>query len=398
MESSAGSSVPSPDQPQSVRVLGLMSGTSLDGVDAALLEVDGSSPEAFSWRLLAFHTEAYGPEEREVTRRAIEEGDASALAGLHVRLAERFATVALACCAEGGVKPEDVAAIGSHGQTVWHDPPEPDRRGATLQLGDPATIAERTGIPVVSDFRSRDVAAGGHGAPLVAWPDQLLLSSPHRPRAVQNLGGMANVTWLPTASGAPPVAFDTGPGVVLIDTATELATGGARSFDVGGALAAAGRVDDEMLGQLMRHPFIRKSPPKSTGRETFGSDFVRAVVASRNPRDDRDWANIVATMTAFTAVSIADAYRRWLLPRGLDEVFLAGGGARNPELVRSIASELAPLPVRDLSELGLDPDAREAVCFAVLAWAHLCGIPSNVPDSTGAAGSRVLGSHTPGRG
>ena len=390
--------MPSPDDRQTVRVLGLMSGTSLDGVDAALLDVGGASAEGFAWRLVAFHTETYEGAERKAIREAIEHGDAAALARLHVQLGERFAEAALTCCAEAGVEPTDVSAIGSHGQTVWHHPPQPDKRGATLQLGDPATIAERTGVPVISDFRARDVAAGGHGAPLVPWPDQLLLSSPGRARAIQNLGGMANVTWLPAASGAAPVAFDTGPGVVLIDTATELATGGERSFDADGALAAAGRVDDGLLGELMRHPFIHRSPPKSTGREMFGSDFVRAVVESKSPEADRDWADIVATMTAFTAVSIADAYRRWLLPRGVDEVFLAGGGARNPVLARAIASELAPLPVHDLSELGLDPDAREAACFAVLAWAHLHGIPSNAPDATGAAGPRVLGSLTPGRG
>lgn len=377
----------------------MMSGTSLDGVDAALLEVDGTTPGTFSWRLLGFHSESYLPEERDSIRRAIEGGGPAELARLHAVLGERFARCALAGCARAGVDPGSVAAIGSHGQTVWHDPPSGGARGATLQLGDPATIAEITGIPVVSDFRTRDVAAGGHGAPLVPWPDRLLFSAPARPRALQNLGGMANVTWLPAASGTEPVlAFDTGPGVALIDTAAELATGGRRTFDADGELAAAGRVDEDRLEQLLQHPFLRRRPPRSTGREVFGSAFVAGLIEDRAPRSHRDWADLVATLTAFTAASVADAYRRWVVPRGVSEVLLAGGGALNPVLAGMIAERLAPVPVRDLSVLGLDPEAREAACFAVLAWAHLHGLPANAPDSTGASGGRVLGSLTPGRG
>ncbi len=395
-----------PDAPQAhlrrvtapvMKVLGMMSGTSLDGVDAALLEVGGTTPKAFSWRLLGFHSERYRSEERDSIRRAIESGGAAELARLHAVLGERFARCALAGCARAGVDPRSVAAIGSHGQTVWHDPPSKEGRGATLQLGDPATIAEITGIPVVSDFRTRDVAAGGHGAPLVPWPDRLLFSASDRPRALQNLGGMANVTWLRAASGDEPVlAFDTGPGVALIDTAAELATGGRRTFDADGELGAAGEVDADLLEELLDHPFLRRQPPKSTGREVFGTAFVQRLVARREPVTQRDWADLVATLTAFTAASVADAYRRWVLPRGVSEVLLAGGGALNPVLAGMIADRLAPVPVRDLSELGLDPEAREAACFAVLAWAHLRGLPANAPEATGASGARVLGSLTPG--
>ncbi len=375
----------------------MMSGTSLDGVDAALLEVGGTTPGTFSWQLLGFHSESYLPEERDSIRRAIEGGGPAELARLHAVLGERFARCALAGCARAGVDPESVAAIGSHGQTVWHDPPFGDGRGATLQLGDPATIAEITGIPVVSDFRTRDVAAGGHGAPLVPWPDRLLFSAPDRPRALQNLGGMANVTWLPAASeGEPVLAFDTGPGVALIDTAAELATDGRRTFDADGELAAAGQVDEELLEQLLQHPFLHRPPPRSTGREVFGSAFVERLVERWAPRTSRDWAGLVATLTAFTAASVAEAFRRWVLPRGVSEVLLAGGGALNPVLAEMISDRLAPVPVRGLSALGLDPEAREAACFAVLAWAHLRGLPANSPESTGASGHRVLGSLTPG--
>lgn len=375
----------------------MMSGTSLDGVDAALLEVGGTTPATFSWRLLGFHGESYSPEERDSIRRAIEGGGAAELARLHAVLGERFARCALAACARAGVDPGSIAAIGSHGQTVWHDPPSGGRRGATLQLGDPATLAEITGIPVVSDFRTRDVAAGGHGAPLVPWPDRLLFSAPDRPRALQNLGGMANVTWLPAASdGEPVLAFDTGPGVALIDAAAELATDGRRTFDADGELAAAGEVDDDLLQRLLRHPFLHHPPPKSTGREVFGGAFVEGLAQRRAPRTKRDWADVVATLTAFTAASVAEAHRRWVLPRGVSEVLLAGGGALNPVLAGMIADRLAPVPVRDLSVLGVDPEAREAACFAVLAWAHLRGLPANAPDATGASGPRVLGSLTPG--
>ncbi|MXW34622.1 MAG: anhydro-N-acetylmuramic acid kinase, partial [Chloroflexi bacterium] len=187
-----------------------------------------------------------------------------------------------------------------------------------------------------------------------------------------------------------------GPGVALIDTAAELATDGRRTFDADGELAAAGQVDEELLEQLLQHPFLLRPPPKSTGREVFGSAFVERLVERRVPRTSRNWAGLVATLTAFTAASVAEACRRWVLPRGVSEVLLAGGGALNPVLARMIADRLAPVPVRDLSVLGLDPEAREAACFAVLAWAHLRGLPANSPASTGASGRRVLGSLTPG--
>jgi anhydro-N-acetylmuramic acid kinase len=290
-----------------------------------------------------------------------------------------------------------VGAVGSHGQTVWHRPPSAERRGATLQLGDPATIAERTGRPVVSDFRTRDMAAGGQGAPLVPWVDRLLFSAPGGPRALQNIGGIANVTRVPPKGSAGPVfAFDTGPGNALIDAAVELATDGRLTFDRDGRLAARGEVDGELLAELLRHPYFAAEPPKSTGREEFGRPFVARLVEAIQPEGDRDWLDLVATLTELTARSIADAYGRWVIPRGVDEVVVTGGGARNPTLMGRLRALLEPLPVVDASALGIDPDAKEAVAFALLAWAHLRGIPANVPEATGAAGPRVLGSLTPG--
>jgi anhydro-N-acetylmuramic acid kinase len=380
-----------------VLIVGLMSGTSLDGVDAALLEVEGETIEEIGWKLVHWRTEPYTAERRTAIHDALLSGSASALCALHAELGEWFAAATLAVCEEAGVPIDRVAAIGSHGQTVWHRPPDDGRRGATLQLGDAATIAERTGRPVVSDFRTRDVAAGGHGAPLVPWVDQVLHSLPDRARALQNLGGIGNVTCLPPrGSGSDVLAFDTGPGNALIDAVVEISSGGRLTYDADGRLAARGQVDESLLAELLAHPFFAMEPPKSTGREAFGMPFVRRLVERLAPEGDEEWLDLVATMTELTARSVADAYRRWVLPRGVDEVVVSGGGARNPTLMRRIGALLDPLPVRDGSVLGIDPEAKEAVAFAVLGWAHLKGIAANLPSATGAAGPRVLGSFTPG--
>jgi anhydro-N-acetylmuramic acid kinase len=381
-----------------MRIVGLMSGTSLDGVDAALVEVSGESDEDVGIRVVHWLTLAYGEERRRAIHDAIVAGTADALCGLHADLGEWLAEAALKVCEEAGVRTSSIDAIGSHGQTVWHRPPADGRRGATLQLGDAATIAERTGVAVVSDFRTRDVAAGGHGAPLVPWVDRVLFSVEGRARALQNLGGIGNLTRVPPkGSGEEVFAFDTGPANALIDAAVEIATGGRHTFDRDGRLAARGTVDEALLAELLRHPYFAAPPPKSTGREEFGRPFVERLVEAAAPEDDQEWMDLVATLTELTARTVADAYRRWVVPRGLDEVVLTGGGARNPTLVARIRELLAPLPVVDGSALGVDPEAKEAVAFALLAWAHLRGIPSNVPAATGASGPRVLGSYTPGR-
>jgi anhydro-N-acetylmuramic acid kinase len=227
--------------------------------------------------------------------------------------------------------------------------------------------------------------------------DRLLFSLPDRARALQNIGGIGNVTWVPPRGSAEAsLAFDTGPGNALMDTAVEIATGGRMNFDRDGKLGAQGEVDETLLADLLRHPYFAAEPPKSTGREEFGRPFVERLVAATAPEGDRDWLDLVATLTELTARSIADAYRRWIIPRGVEQVVLTGGGARNPTLVRRIRSLLDPLEVVGGEVLGLDPECKEAVAFAVLAWAHLRGIPANVPTATGAAGPRVLGSFTPG--
>jgi anhydro-N-acetylmuramic acid kinase len=281
---------------------------------------------------------------------------------------------------------------------VWHQPPTPVERGATLQLGCPSTIAERTGISVVSDLRARDMAAGGQGAPLVPWVDRLLFAGRDSTRVLQNIGGMANLTLVPPrGSDGAGLAFDTGPGNALIDAAVELATRGADCYDRDGGWASMGHVDEALLAELMAHEYFRLEPPKSTGREVFGRAMVQSVVAARTLETPQQWADLIATLTTFTVRSISDALRQWVLPLGVDEVVVTGGGARNPCIMDGLREALAPLPIHGGDRIGLDPDAKEAVAFAALAWAHVRGIPANVPDATGAAGPRVLGSLTPGR-
>lgn len=414
-----------------MRVVGLMSGTSLDGIDAVLVEIrdgdravvepgasggsrtpSGPGPagsrapvdpglrpdsRAIEWSVVAFETIAYEPARRAAIHDAIERGSPGTLAQLHADLGEWLADAALSLCRSAGVDPAEVDAVGSHGQTVWHHPPdEGSSRGHTLQLGDPATIAERTGIRVVSDFRSRDMAAGGEGAPLVPWVDRLLFSA-DRVRVLQNIGGMANATRVPArGSDEAIVAFDTGPGNAIIDAAMELATDGARRYDANGEWALRGRVDGALLEELLADPYFRRPPPKSTGRERFGRDYVARLVAARAPGDRDAWAGLVATLTALVARSIADAVSRWAAPGQAGEMVVTGGGAENPVLMKWLGAELAPVPVHHGSVLDIDPAAKEAIAFAVLAWAHLTGRPANIPAVTGAAGPRVLGSLTPG--
>ncbi|MFP4623318.1 MAG: anhydro-N-acetylmuramic acid kinase [Gemmatimonadota bacterium] len=380
-----------------MRVVGLMSGTSLDGIDAALVEIGGGDPDAPDWRLLAFETMPFGSDRRGEIHDTILQGSAGSLARLHARLGEWLAEAVLQLCRSAGVSLPSIDLIGSHGQTVWHQPTGDGGRGATLQLGDPATVAERTGIPVVSDFRSRDVAAGGEGAPLVPWVDRLLFATDHV-RVLQNIGGMANLTRVPPrGSDDPLVAFDTGPGNALIDAAVELATNGAQCFDRDGAWARRGTVDDDLVAELLGDPFFRRPPPKSTGRETFGRGYVQTLVGQVLPTDRAAWADLIATLTAFTARSIADAVARWIRTEPGGELIVTGGGARNGALMGMLREAVAPLPVATGEVLGMDPGAKEAVAFAVLAWAHAARRPGNVPSVTGAAGPRILGSYTPGR-
>lgn len=370
-----------------------MSGTSLDGVDAALVQVEEEGGR-FGARVEAFNSTPYEPEQREAIRVALE-GGAKELCLLNARLGEWFAVATLRLLEEAGITAGDVAAVGSHGQTVWHEPPATGSQGATLQLGEPAVIAERVGVPVVSDFRARDMAAGGEGAPLVPLVDRLLFSIEDGWRAMQNIGGMANVSLLPPEGWDVDVlAFDTGPGVAVIDAVVEILSEGAERYDTDGRRAAAGSVSQDLMGLLLEDPYFQQRPPKSTGRERYGYAYARELIRRGREMGLGD-GDLVATATALTARTIADGYRLAEPAETPEDCIVSGGGARNPTLMQMLAEQLAPLPVTDLSALGWDPDAKEAVAFAILAHLFQTGRPGNLPSVTGARGPRLLGKLTP---
>ena len=378
--------------------VGLMSGTSLDGIDAALVEIGGTTADDFYWNQIAFMSRPYDKEYRNSLHESIENGTPKSLCQLNASLGEKLGAVVCELCDSASVHSSSLRAIGSHGQTFWHIPPTDEYRGSTLQLGDPATLAEYTGATVISDFRSRDMAAGGQGAPLVSWPDWLMFSSRDHRRALQNLGGMANVTWLPKKESREDlIAFDTGPGVALMNEATRRATNYQEDFDRDGLLAIQGSINEDILSFLMNDDFLVMPPPKSTGRERFGADLIDQIIERFEPdRNEISWCDVIATLTVFTAKSIGEAYQTWVIPRGVDEMFLLGGGVHNPSLVAAIEAELKTITIRHGFELGINPDAREALSFAVLAWGYLNGLATNMPFATGSSGGRILGSLTPG--
>ncbi len=364
-------------------VIGLLSGTSADGTDAALCAIEGVD-ETTRVTARAFVTTSFTRPLRERIFR-VSEANAAELCDLDVLLGEAFAEAARAVAEKAGVPLAEVDLIGSHGQTAVHHPRSAGRLGATLQIGEAAVIAERTGCPVVSDFRVRDVAAGGEGAPRVPLADHLLFRASGRRRALQNIGGIANVTLVGDRL-ADLVAFDNAPGNMPLDTVARAASAGAEAFDRDGRRAARGTIDAALLAELHRHPFLAQPPPKSTGREDFGKEFVYPLLARFDDRKD----DLLATLTRFSAEAIARSYRE-ALPALPDEVFVSGGGALNPTLMRHLAELLAPIPVQSLTALGVDPEAKEALAFAVLANQTLFGAPGNIPAVTGAAGPRVLG-------
>jgi anhydro-N-acetylmuramic acid kinase len=376
-------------EPRGGVCVGLMSGTSLDGISAAVARFTPDGPR-FRAELLAFHVHPYSAEQRDRLLAAMRGGTAREYCRLAVDFGGWLADAAVAALAEAGVPRAEVRAIGSHGQTLWHEPGH-----STWQLDAPAVIAERTGLAVVSDFRVRDVAAGGQGAPLVPIADALLFAGGEW-RALQNLGGIGNVTVVPPDGTLASVrAFDTGPGVAVIDAVVRRVAPRMR-YDEDGRMAARGTPMEEVLAELLAHPYYSAEPPKSTGRELFDDAYVaRLVERCRAVRAGASDDDLVATATALTARSIADAYRLFV-PEPVTETLLSGGGAKNGTLVRMIADAVAPLPVRTFDERYFDGEAKEAVAFALLALLHLESRAGNVPTATGARGYRVLGAFTPG--
>lgn len=362
-------------------VVGLISGTSADAVEAAACRIEGTGAEA-RLTLLAHRS---SPFPKAVRQRIFGADTPQALSALNFELGERFATAALEVISHAGLERAQISAIGSHGQTVAH------LEGSTLQIGEGAVIAERTGLPVVCDFRVRDVAAGGQGAPLVPYADWVLFRRAGATRALQNIGGIANVSVV-TDTLEQTLAFDTGPGNMLIDALTRTHTDGRLGFDRDGRLAAKGHVDGVLLARLLKAPFFRRPPPRSGGREEFGDALADRLWRSHRRRP----LDLLATVTAFTVEATARAYERFILPgRALEGVWLSGGGTRNPLILEGLRRRLAPIPVEPLDALGFPEGAKEAACFALLAAEHLAGTPQNVPSATGARRPVVMGKLVP---
>ena len=389
-----------------------MSGTSVDGIDAVVIDILNGmdASDAIRVKVLKFATYPYpdGARERILACSAPGGGSVDIICHLNAYLGELFAQAALAIAAEAGVSCDEIAFIGSHGQTIHHLPQPRDERGvsvrSTLQIGEPSIIAERTGVTTVADFRPRDMAAGGEGAPLAPFGHYLLFRHPSRARVITNIGGISNVTFLP-ANARPEqvIAFDTGPGNMLIDGLMREFSGGTRLYDRDGAEAALGACDAEFLAQLMMLPYFSRKPPKSTGREMFGLAFLRRINenAERRGLSERD---LLRTVTEFTAESIAQSIRTLLqgaqeflmTTTGIDLLF-CGGGVRNQTLMQAIRTRLRPLLITAVDELGISGDALEAVIFALLARETLAGRPANLPGVTGAAHPAVLGKIVPGK-
>lgn len=385
-----------------------MSGTSVDGIDVVIAEIDGNPALAtLAIQQLAFMTVPWDPAiQRHIF--ALFEGTGSVLEICRINfvLAEAFAKAVQQVLQAVHIPLPTIDLIGSHGQTIWHDVENGQVR-STLQLGDPSVIAIRTGVTTVGNFRVADVAAGGQGAPLVSIFDWYLLRPPNACnhetggwRAVQNIGGIGNVTFLPPlGSDTAPVAFDTGPGNALIDWAAQQATDGQAAYDQDGVLAQQGQVSLALLERWFALPYFRQSPPKTTGRELFSRSLAEqwwsdAIAAGLSKVD------FVATVTEVTAISIANAYARFA-PGPVTEVVVGGGGACNPHLLRRLAFHLqqqlgGPVELCTHTALEIDDKAKEALAFALLAYLTIQGWPGNVPTCTGAHSQQILGQIAPG--
>ena len=380
-----------------MKIVGLMSGTSGDGVDAALVEVSGRG-SALKARAIAAQTLAYPRSLQQRIVSASISGTVAEICHLNALLGEWFANAALNVIRLAKLRPTDIAAIGSHGQTVHHLPQGFQAPGvgavrSTLQIGEPAVIAERTGITTIANFRPRDIAAGGQGAPLTPAAHALLLRHPRRARLIVNLGGISNVTYVPrggTWDGV--VAFDTGPANMVLDSLVSRATNGRQVMDRDGKGALKGRVEARLLGKLLAHPFLSRRPPKSTGREEFGPALIDDLLSIQQ-QQGLPLEDVLATCSMWTAKAVGTA-RRWI--KGpIDEVVVGGGGVRNRAVMESLAAVFAPIPVTTFDALGWESKAFEAVAFALLAYRTMTGQWGNIPAVTGATHPVLLGTIVP---
>jgi anhydro-N-acetylmuramic acid kinase len=379
--------------------LGVMSGTSADGIDVALVR--------FSRRAASLENFAAFPFPRRVREAILQIGEGrpvttGEISQLNFLLGEEFAAAALAACKKFRVSPSRIAVIGSHGQTVFHQGAKAQFCGAdvasTLQIGEPSVIAARTGITTVGDFRPADIAAGGQGAPLVPFVDYMLYRHNRIGRVALNIGGIANVTVIPARAALEDVfAFDTGPGNMVIDALVRHFTRGRKAFDRNGEMAGRGQLLPGLLASLLQGKYFLRQPPKTAGREQYGEKYIESLLASPEARGANP-EDVVRTATILTALTILDALHRFVIPRaGIGELIVSGGGLHNPLLMAQIETGLQNILVRPSGELGVPGDAKEAFAFAVLAWETLHRRPANVPGATGAERAVILGKVCYGR-
>ncbi len=374
-----------------------MSGTSADAIDVALARISGAAPR-LNAKLLNHTSITFPPQLRKEILRVAEQQPISAgdLSQLNFRLGETFAEAALTACRRFRIAPKKIALIGSHGQTIFHQGRPVPYLGrptaSTLQIGEPASIAARTGITTVADFRPADIAQGGQGAPLVPYADYLLYRHEKLGRVSLNLGGIANITVIPAAaSPAQILAFDTGPANMLIDALVAHFTHNRQRYDKDAHLAQQGRAIPALVNELMSDPYLKLPPPKSTGREYYGHAYLEKLLrlGRRHHAKPND---LIRAATIFTALSIVDALNRFVLPKAkIHQLIVSGGGAHNPLILAQLAAALPQIEIVGSPQLGVPEDAKEAFAFAVLAYETFRGRPSNLPSATGARRPAILG-------
>lgn len=371
-------------------VVGLISGTSMDGIDAALLKINGSGTDT-RIELINFICVPYDERIRGGLEALPHNCSTAGISGIDFLIGGAFADAALKVIDGSGTGRERVDLIGSHGQTVYHNPPSrKDGTPSTLQIGELDVIAEKTGITTVGDFRTRDIAAGGEGAPLVPYPDFLLFNRPGEVRIAQNIGGIANATILPGRL-EDVTAFDTGPGNMLMDRVINISTGGKKRFDEDGEYASRGEADEKLLNELLSDPYFAMPPPKSTGEELFGKGRADALV-SRVNKGQIPLIDLMATLVELTVKSISLSYERFIFPHhDVSEIIFSGGGCRNPVLMKRLGREFPGIRISTTDDYGVPSDAKEAVAFAILANELVSGNPGNLTGVTGATHRVPLG-------
>jgi len=381
-----------------MRVIGMMSGTSADGIDVALVHIAGSPPHISAEFEAHLHVR-FAPRVRSAILRIANGAPTTAaeISQLNFLLGEEFARAAIKACKKWRASLSRIDLIGSHGQTIYHQGARSEFIGAhgiasTLQIGEPGVIADRTGVTTIADFRTADIAAGGQGAPLVPFVDYLLYRHAEAGRAALNIGGIANVTAIPAGARAEDVfAFDTGPGNMIVDALVEITTSGRAHFDEDARIAFTGRTIPRLLERLMRDPYLRRRLPKTAGREQFGTDYAGRLLAVGKKLRGRP-ADVIRTATVFTSLSIADAFQRFVVPRArIDELIVAGGGAQNPLIMAQLAAALPTMKIVPAEEFGVPPGAKEAFAFAVLAYEAYHGRTNSLPSATGARHAAILG-------